>query len=67
MEPCCEKPVIGSNWAFGLGETTGLLRVDNIHCETCGAVYELDVEMPISTVQRDAIALRVVPIRRRPS
>lgn len=70
---CCANPVIGSNWAFGPSGPSRdapdhvVLRVDNIHCVNCGTTYTLDVDQPVEQVQRDAVALRIVPLKRKPS
>lgn len=70
---CCANPVIGSNWAYGLVGESGevpdrvCLRVSDIHCETCGTEYEIDRNQPVEQVQATALALRIAPIRRRPS
>lgn len=70
---CCAKPELGSNWAFGFSGPTldepdrSILRVDNIHCVNCHTRYEVYVDAPLEQVQRDAVALRIVPVKRKPS
>lgn len=70
---CCATPDIGSNWAYGFGGESidapdcCVLRVDNLHCVSCGTQYEIDTEQPIYKVQRDALAIRIVPVKRKPS
>lgn len=70
---CCAGPVIQSDWAYGVSGLEDelpdhlILRVSRFRCGTCGTTYEIDEEEPVEQVQRDSLALRIVPIRRRPS
>lgn len=70
---CCANPVIGSSWTYGLGGETPetldcvVLRISSIHCTSCGTDYHLDVDEPLHEVNLESLAMRIVPVRRRPS